>query len=387
MDLAAVFLVVGDRVGAGTDDGHGALEDVDELGKLVQGGLAEERAQRSDAGVALLRLLHLGSVVLRGHGTELPHLDGLAVDAVALLLEDRWAGRGEPHGGGDREHGNSRDGEETEGEDEVERALEVPVGLVVGELEHGDRGEASQAQHAAVQEVEGEEVRDDVDGNRRVGQPLDEHLDTFRRRQGEREVHPVEPSFLRLGDELLEIAEDHVGSDVGGAQPVRVAVVEPSHDPHPRLRHVEDRAPHFGTQGARGGDGHAAAVHSGFAEDAEEVAESRAPAGEGEHHDAPPQPHLPLGEPECFRVEGLHQERRGKEHDRPDEERPEQFLSQRGAAPGREESIGFADQDVAQGGEQADRGVQGVDGQAQEELGEKQGRDDDRAFDHPEGRR
>lgn len=79
------------------DERHVALEDVDELGELIDRGGADEAAYLGEA-VGIGEELALG-IALIGHGLELDDLEDLAVLARALLVEQgsgTFVGDGEP---------------------------------------------------------------------------------------------------------------------------------------------------------------------------------------------------------------------------------------------------------------------------------------------------
>ncbi|MNR39620.1 hypothetical protein D3C85_1578440 [compost metagenome] len=76
---------------ARADQGHAALQHVDELRQFVDGGAADEAADGGDARVFAGGLLDL-LVVVHAHRAELVDLDHLTVPAVALLLEQDRAG-------------------------------------------------------------------------------------------------------------------------------------------------------------------------------------------------------------------------------------------------------------------------------------------------------
>ena len=76
---------------------HVALEDVDELGELIDRGGADEAAYLGEA-VGIGEELALG-IALIGHGLELDDLEDLAVQAGAFLIENgsgTFVGDGEP---------------------------------------------------------------------------------------------------------------------------------------------------------------------------------------------------------------------------------------------------------------------------------------------------
>ena len=76
---------------------HVALEDVDELGELIDRGGADDAADLGEA-VGIGKEVALG-ITLIGHGLELDDLEDLAVQTWALLVEQgsgTFVGDGEP---------------------------------------------------------------------------------------------------------------------------------------------------------------------------------------------------------------------------------------------------------------------------------------------------
>lgn len=79
------------------DESHVALEDVDELGELIDRGGADEAAYLGEAN-GIGQELALGITLIR-HRLELNHLENLAVKPWPLLEEKRsrpFVGYGEP---------------------------------------------------------------------------------------------------------------------------------------------------------------------------------------------------------------------------------------------------------------------------------------------------
>lgn len=79
------------------DECHVALKDVDELGKLIDRGGADEAAYLGEA-VGIGEEVALG-IALIGHGLELDDLEDLAMKTRALLVEQgtrTFVGDGEP---------------------------------------------------------------------------------------------------------------------------------------------------------------------------------------------------------------------------------------------------------------------------------------------------
>jgi hypothetical protein len=161
-DELAVELVVGDGVGAGADDAHAALEDVDELRQFVQGGLAQEGADGGEAAVALPGLGDVVAVLAHGHGAELVDDDFLALQTVAALAEDDGAARGELDGQGDAQHDRGDEGEDEQRQDDVRHPLVEGVDAEEGGFHHGDDRHAAHQVDARLDEVVGEDVRHQV---------------------------------------------------------------------------------------------------------------------------------------------------------------------------------------------------------------------------------
>ena len=154
--LVLLPLVNGGRAGA--DDAHVALEDVPELGELVQGVLADELADAGllcsvgedlvadDAGVkiqlehhavrdpVLRQKLFLALVRVHVHGADFIELEALAVLADALLLIDDGAGRLAFDDWPDDEHDDQGDEAAEDPAEDVHDALdeELKRGGIVG---------------------------------------------------------------------------------------------------------------------------------------------------------------------------------------------------------------------------------------------------------------
>lgn len=133
-----VGLLQGD--GPGADDGEVALEYVQELRELIQGGLAQKASHTGDPWVVIEFLLasphlellrgHVPLGVLVGvghHGAELVDVDGLAAPAHPLLAEEGLPrGVGADGGAGGR-HGQGQDRADAGRERDVEGPLGRPV--------------------------------------------------------------------------------------------------------------------------------------------------------------------------------------------------------------------------------------------------------------------
>ena len=145
-DLGELEVVL-DEVGTGADYAHLAAEDVDELGKFVDGVAAEETAGGEEAG-------GIGGAVGGGrgmHGAEFPDDEFAVLDACADLSKEERAGGLEAMDDPDEESERREEkGDYEEGEEDIKRTFEHSVkrvleGLLMkGEevetvvLEHGD---------------------------------------------------------------------------------------------------------------------------------------------------------------------------------------------------------------------------------------------------------
>lgn len=125
-ELAVVFRMV-EHVGARSDDTHVADQNIVELRQLVDVALSHEVAESELADIVLSGL-NLVGILVDMHGTELIAFENLAVVARALLREEDGTGTlnldDEPDDGNQRNQANTYD----ETEDDVEGALDKPVG-------------------------------------------------------------------------------------------------------------------------------------------------------------------------------------------------------------------------------------------------------------------
>lgn len=125
-ELAVVFRMV-EHVGARSDDTHVTDQNIVELRQLVDVALSHEVAESELADIVLSGL-NLVGILVDMHGTELIAFENLAVVARALLCEEDGTGTlnldDEPDDGNQRNQANTYD----ETEDDVEGALDKPVG-------------------------------------------------------------------------------------------------------------------------------------------------------------------------------------------------------------------------------------------------------------------
>lgn len=126
VDELVVHRGVHEHVRARADDAHVALEDVEELGQLVDVGAAHQVAERELAGVVLRGLQRVG-ILIDVHGAELVAIKLLSVHARALLEEEDGAGRLLLDDDADDECDGDEKQAHDAGEDDVERALPEAV--------------------------------------------------------------------------------------------------------------------------------------------------------------------------------------------------------------------------------------------------------------------
>ena len=81
-------------LGAVADDGHGAFEDVVELGYLVEAHFAHDAAEGGDAGVVVARECGAAGFGVGVHAAEFVHFEGFAFVADAFLCVEDGAWRG-----------------------------------------------------------------------------------------------------------------------------------------------------------------------------------------------------------------------------------------------------------------------------------------------------
>ncbi len=112
-------------MGAGADQRERSAECIEKLGQFIDGGLADETADACDARIVLCRDLLCGRITfVRIHGAELPDIDDLIIEAMALLLEDYRAFAVQLDGNGGRQH----DGRQEDYSEQAENNVENPLG-------------------------------------------------------------------------------------------------------------------------------------------------------------------------------------------------------------------------------------------------------------------
>ena len=128
----------------GTHQAHVPLEDVEELGQLVDGQLPQDGAK---PGLAVVHVPAPAGVLVRvdPHGAELVHFEELFVPAHPLLPEDHRPGGGQPHPDGRGQHDGGGAHDEHQGTRDVHQPLEGGVDPVVqGDVPDVHQGDAVQ---------------------------------------------------------------------------------------------------------------------------------------------------------------------------------------------------------------------------------------------------
>src|SRR5690606_6255826 len=166
-----VLLVVRDRVWPRADDGHRALQHVDELRQLVQAGAAQECPERRDPRVTLAGLGNGAFFFLMDpHAAELPHLDRLAAESVTQLAEEYRPWGTELYANGDGDH-QGRDHQEDQGrQDLVHGGLDQMRRTIQGTRAQVEYRQTANLLDGMVQKLKAKEVREQLDVGRRVVQ-------------------------------------------------------------------------------------------------------------------------------------------------------------------------------------------------------------------------
>ena len=144
-------------LGAVADDGHGAFEDVVELGYFVEAHFAHDAAEGGDAGVVVARECGAAGFGVGVHAAEFVHFEGFAFVADAFLgVEDGSGAGGFDEDGGDEEEGAEED-ESEDGEDNVAEAFDAVLPFFHEAGVDGDEGGVEDA-------VDAHHAEDDVAG-------------------------------------------------------------------------------------------------------------------------------------------------------------------------------------------------------------------------------
>ena len=199
-DELAIDLVVRNSVRPRADEAHLALQHVDELRQFIERGATQEPSDRRDARIGLRCLADLAAVLEDGHRPELVDENLLALESVTALLEEHRSRRGELDRHRDeREHGRQQ--QQPDGrQHDVGQALRRAVRAMQRRVADRERRHAVDVDDARLDEVEGEQVRYEVDAGGRVAQVMEQRLDARRVGQRQRHVdraHAVLPYEIR----------------------------------------------------------------------------------------------------------------------------------------------------------------------------------------------
>jgi hypothetical protein len=215
-----VAIDLGDERGARADEAHVAEEDVDQLGKLVNAGAAEEAADAGDAGIVLhledgaahfIKGLEGGFFLLgvNDHGAEFEEAEAAAIHADAFLDEKDGAAALEPDGGGHGEEERAEQEEENGAGGDVEEALEEQL-AEHALAEEGDDGAAFEHFDLGAGEDLGvEEVGFDADDDAAVAAEFDDAADVLEMfEEGEADHDFVDDLLFEDALDVAQAAED-----------------------------------------------------------------------------------------------------------------------------------------------------------------------------------
>ena len=112
----------------GADEGHIPLEDVPELGQLVDGAGPQDPAHLGDPGVSFAAVdPGAGFLGVHHHGAELVEVEFLSALSQALLPEDHGALGAELHGGARRQDYRGKQNPRRGGQGQIQTPLHHPV--------------------------------------------------------------------------------------------------------------------------------------------------------------------------------------------------------------------------------------------------------------------
>ena len=125
-DGLRVGIEVGPAQGSGADEGHLSLEHVEELGKFVQLGEAEDSTKRQDPGVSLFRD-GADSLAAPPHRYKFVYFELELVEADAWLIEEHVSlARELEYQGDDCQQGREKENQDR-GEQDIEGAFEEQI--------------------------------------------------------------------------------------------------------------------------------------------------------------------------------------------------------------------------------------------------------------------
>lgn len=252
LDEFAVLLVVRDRMGTRADDAHAALQDVDELGQLVERGFADERAERGNAAIATARLPDAVAVLANPHGAEFVDHDFLPVEPVATLLENDRAGRGELHADGDGDQDRPDQEQDEACDDDIADALADAGHAQGGRLGQRDDGHAVDVIDARLNQVGHEDVRYEIDRSGGVAQRVEQRERARLRSHGQGDVDQVDGIAIDVFRNVGQLAEQFPGIHQLGAR--QGPIVEEADDVDPQGPVAGEAPAQFGAEVSRTDD-------------------------------------------------------------------------------------------------------------------------------------
>lgn len=204
----AEALVVCRGVRPRPDEAHGAGQHIEELRQFVQGKPAQEPSHAGDTIVITAGLPELVTVLGHGHGPEFPDLDLLAAQAMAPLPKQHGAGRTEPHGQGNAEHERRGQDQGQGSQDEILGTLDALLASRHGCRGQGDDGSAGNLEGVQVHELEGEDIRDDVQVGRAVQELIQNLAGAHLGAQGQGQKDQGRVLFIHKVCGLIAVPQD-----------------------------------------------------------------------------------------------------------------------------------------------------------------------------------
>ena len=355
------------------------------MGEFVEAGLAEEAANRGDAGVVLAGpgggLVCAGLFVIgMTHGAELEDVEFFAANRDAALAEDRGAGAAELDEGDDQEHGQGEENQRGERADDIDRAFND-----ARDAGHGALADAQDGHAFELVDGHGErgvargDVGDDADVEGELLEALDELRDQRGAGVGDGEVDGVDGAAIEDVLEFGDGAQDGTVQD-GGVRRSGVlgafdfVVGDEVRDVQARPGVAVQRAAGDAAQAAGADDGDVAEVLAAAAELAEDGAKGGAFDGEEEGQEGGEADELELGGVETNAEVGGHAFRIVATHDVGAESPEEDDQGDDGGDAGVEDRAGLGEHALVAPGT-----VEAEDAEAGE--GDREGEDEEGLLD------
>ena len=192
--------VVRQRMRARPDDGHLALQDVDQLRQLIKARAAQEPSNARHSRVVALGLLNFLAVFGNGHGSELEDPEDRVVLAVPALTEEDRSRAVELDRQSDQREQRRQKRERYSSDDKIDHRLQQPVAL--GERDQIDdtRSEFAERASALNRDREGIEIR----AQQKIGRERCEFANAF--------VYAGAFGCGKANDDRVELARPSGGS-------------------------------------------------------------------------------------------------------------------------------------------------------------------------------